>query len=168
MKKFCLCLAVLLSAALTVMAQNEPYKMISLEEVVKHGGHCDFNTETCEARFDGNSDRWFDVPGFQGDFSEHSNIEMEVLESNVILKFVIRYKNEEGKTKEVNCATLYGQMGKGISKKKTLKLDLSKDGEFAEQLKSMVALRVAMGKPANNAEEGDAWYCKFGTRVIVK
>lgn len=168
MKKLGLLFAGLM-IVLGISAQNEPYKIFSMEDVTRVGKNCDYDPDTRTAVFKDKWDRWFDVPSMQGDFSEHSKIQFDVLESNVILKVVLRYRGEDGKTKEATIGTLYGQMGKVISSKKTIKLDLKgKEGEFAEALKSLVGLRISMGKVCDGVEEGEEWKCVFGSQFIVK
>lgn len=162
-------LAFVAGAMLNLSAQNAPYKIISMEDVSKWGSKCDYDTETCTARFSGSSDRWFDIPGVQGDLTEHSKIELDVLQSNVLLRFVVRYMDENNQRKEQVVATLYGQMGKSINKKKTLKVDLAGDGgKYADILKNVTAIRISMGKPCEDAEEGEEWIVKFGTQFIIK
>ena len=169
MKKIFLLLAMVAGMTLTMSAQNEPFKIISMEEVSKTGSKCDYDAETCTAHFTGNSDRWFDIPGVQGDLTEHSKVEVDVLKSNVLLRFVVRYINENGERKEQVVATLYGQMGKSINKKKTLKVDLAGEGgKYADILKNVTAIRISMGKPCEDAEEGEEWLVKFGTQFIIK
>lgn len=157
-----------MGAVLNVSAQKEPYKIVSMEDVTRWGSNCDYDAETCTATYKGPYSRWFDIPGMTGDFSEHSKIRLDVLESTVMLKFVIRYRDEDGKTQEVTAATLYRQMGSTITKKKTIKLDLAgNDGEYKEMLKNCVGIRVSMAKAVDGAEEPE-WMTKFGTQFIVE
>lgn len=169
MKQIFLICALIVGAMLNLSAQNEPYKIASLENVSKWGGNCDYDTETCTAYFTGKYDRWFDIPGVQGDLTDHSKVQVDVLESNVILKFVVRYMDENNERKEQVVATLYGQMGNRISKKKTIKLDLAgENAKYAHILKNVVGIRVSMGKPVEDVEEGEEWFCHFGTQFIIK
>lgn len=166
MKKIIMLFAAVVCVALTAMAQKEPYKVVSMEDVVKFSSNCEYDTETCTASFVGPYNRWFDIPGISGDLREHSMVNLDVLQSNIILKFVVRYRDAEGKTQEFTSATLYGQMGNGISKKKTLKLDLAgKDGENRELLENVIAIRISMAKAIENAEE--PWSCQFGTKFML-
>lgn len=168
MKNFILMLILVMGAVLNVSAQKEPYKIVSMEDVTRWGNNCEYDTETCTAKYKGPYARWFDIPGMTGDFSEHSKIRLDILESTVMLKFVIRYRGEDGKTQEVTAATLYRQMGSTITKKKTIKLDLAgNDGEYKEMLKNCVGIRVSMAKAVDGAEESE-WMTKFGTQFIIE
>ena len=123
------------------------------------------STEACTATFKGSYDRWIDLPGLSGDLTGHTKLEATILKSNVILTFNIRYKDADGKTQQVKAQTFYGQMGKEITSKKTLKVDLTNKGKIDDDiLKNVTSVRVSMAKQASGAEE--PWYCQFGDIVV--
>ena len=153
MKKLVSLLILAMGMTVALFAADEPFQIVSMEDVAKWGSNCDYDSEKCEATFTGSYDRWFDLPGVQGDYSKHSKIQVDVLKSNVILKFVLRFRTAEGKTDQVTVATLYGQMGSSITKKKTIKLDLrGEDGQYTEQLKNLQSIRISMAKLCEDAE----------------
>ena len=164
MKKLMLMFALVALFATNSMAQS-PWKIIDMEYVTKHGGNCQYDDETCTATFKGSYDRWLDLPGLSGDLTGHTKLEATILKSNVILTFNIRYKDADGKTQQVKAQTFYGQMGREITSKKTLKVDLTNKGKIGDDiLKNVVGVRVSMAKQASGAEE--PWYCQFGDIVV--
>ena len=164
MKKLMLIFALVALFATNVSAQA-PWKIIDMEYVTRHGGNCDYDDETCTANFKGSYDRWIDLPGLSGDLTGHTKLEAVILKSNVILTFNVRYKDADGKTQQVKAQTFYGQMGKGIDSKKTLKVDLTNKGKIDDDmLKNVVSVRVSMAKQAAGAEE--PWFCQFGDIVV--
>ncbi len=165
MKKLMLMFALVALFATNVAAQT-PWKVIDMEYVTKHGSNCQYDDETCTATFKGSGDRWFDLPGLSGDLTGHTKLEATILKSNVILTFNIRYKDADGKTQQVKAQTFYGQMGKEITSKKTLKVDLTNKGKIGDDvLKNVVGVRVSMAKVVGGAEE--PWQVQFGD-VVVK
>lgn len=162
---FCLLCSV---ALLWAGPRKEPYQILSMEDVGKWGANCDYDVETCTAVFTGKGNRWFDLPGIQGDFSKHTRVQFDVLQSNVILKVVVRYVDEKGKTREVTCATLTDQMGYGITKRKTVRFDLRGDeDQCVGLLGNVVSVRISMAKLCDDAEDDKIWFCHFGTRIMV-
>lgn len=165
MKKLMLLFALVALFATDVAAQT-PWKVIDMEYVTKHGSNCQYDDETCTATFKGSYDRWIDLPGLSGDLTGHTKLEATILKSNVILTFNIRYKDADGKTQQVKAQTFYGQMGKEITSKKTLKVDLTNKGKIGDDvLKNVVGVRVSMAKVVGGAEE--PWQVQFGD-VVVK
>ena len=148
--------------------RKEPYQILSLEDVAKWGPNCDYDVETCMALFQGSGNRWFDLPGIQGDYSQHTLLQLEVLQSNVILKVVLRYADENGKTREITCATLTDQMSYGITKKRNIKIDLRGDeDQCVGLLDNVVGVRISMAKLCDGSEDDKIWFCHFGTRFMV-
>ena len=165
MKKLMLMFALVALFATNVAAQT-PWKVIDMEYVTKHGSNCQYDDETCTATFKGSGDRWFDLPGLSGDLTQHAKFDMPVLKSNVRLSIYLRYKDADGKTQQVKAQTFYGQMGKEITSKKTLKVDLTNKGKIGDDvLKNVVGVRVSMAKVVGGAEE--PWQVQFGD-VVVK
>ena len=164
MKKLMFMFALVALFATNSMAQA-PWKIIDMEYVTKHGGNCQYDDETCTATFKGSYDRWIDLPGLSGDLTGHTKLEATILKSNVILTFNIRYKDADGKTQQVKAQTFYGQMGKEITSKKTLKVDLTNKGKIGDDvLKNVVGVRVSMAKQVAGAEE--PWQVQFGDIVV--
>jgi hypothetical protein len=146
---------------MSVSAFAQTAKTIDMEDVTRIGSKCEYDDETCTATFTGQWDRWVDLPGVKGDISATPNISVEVLKSNIILKFCVRYTNNEGKTEQVDVATVYGQMGKAITSKKVVKLNLleaSKGKLTEDMLKNVVSLRLAVGKTIGD----EPWEIQFG------
>ncbi len=146
---------------LGVSAFAQTAKTIDMEDVTRIGSKCEYDDETCTATFTGQWDRWIDLPGVKGDLTATPNISVEVLKSNIILKFCVRYRNAEGKTEQVDVATVYGQMGKVITSKKVVKLNLleaSKGKLTEEMLKDVVSVRLAVGKTLGD----EPWEIQFG------
>jgi hypothetical protein len=136
-------------------------KIIDMEDVTRIGGKCEYDDETHTATFTGQWDRWIDLPGVKGDISATPNISVEVLKSNIVLKFCVRYVNAEGKTEQVDVATVYGQMGKPITSKKVVKLNLieaSKGKLTEDMMKNVSSVRLAVGKTL----EEEPWEIQFG------
>ncbi len=148
--------------------RKEPYLILSMEDVGKWGANCDYDVETCTATFTGSSNRWFDLPGMQGDFSKHTRVQFDVMGSNVVLKVVVRYVDENGKTREITCATLTDQMGYGITKRKTVRFDLRGDeDQCVGLLKNVLSVRISMAKLSDGSEDDKIWFCHFATRLMV-
>ena len=138
-----------------------------MEDVTKISPNCDYDEENCIAVFTGKNNRWIDLPGVKGDILSTPILSMEILKSNIVLKVAIRYKDADGKTVQADAATLYGQMGKEITSKKDIKLNLltASNGKITEEmLKNVVSLRLAMGKAVN---EDAPWNIQFG-KVILR
>ena len=164
MKKILFILCLMAAMTVTVSAQT-PWKIITMEDVTRHGKNVEWNDETCTATFKGKWDRWIDVPGIRGDLTEHSKMKMTILMSDCMLIIVVRYKDAEGKTKELATNTLYGSMGKSIEAKKVVNIDLTNGGKTdPEILKNCVGLRVSMAKGVDGKEE--PWICQFGEIVF--
>ena len=164
MKKLMFVFALVALFATNSMAQA-PWKIIDMEYVTKHGGNCQYDDETCTATFKGSYDRWIDLPGLSGDLTGHTDLEATILKSNVILSFNIRYKDADGKTQQVRSQTFYSQMGKEITSKKMLKVDLTNKGKIGDDvLKNVVGVRVSMSKAVGDGEE--PWFCQFEDIVI--
>lgn len=164
MKKLMLMFALVTLFTTNVLAQT-PWKIVDMEYVTKHGGNCAYDNETCTATFKGSYDRWFDLPELSGDLTEHTKLSVTVLKSNIILTFNVRYRDADGKIQQIKAQTFYGQMGKGINAKKTLKVDLSNKGKITDEiLKNVISIRVSMAKEASGAEE--PWFCQFGDIVV--
>ena len=164
MKKLMLLFALVALFATNSMAQA-PWKIIDMEYAVKYGSNCDYDDETCTATFKGQYNRWIDLPGLSGDLTGHTKLEAVILKSNVILTFNIRYKDADGKTQQVKAQTFYGQMGKEITSKKTLKVDLTNKGKIGgDVLKNVTSVRVSMAKAVAGAEE--PWQVQFGDIVV--
>lgn len=164
MKKLTMIICLLAAFAMGAYAQ-EPWKIIDMEDVVKHGSHCDFDDETCTAEFTGSQDRWFDLPGVSGDLTGHTKLDLEILKSTCILKICVRYKDADGKTQQVTAVTPYSQMGKTIESKKIIKVDLADKGKVSEEmLKNVTSIRIAMAKAVDGNEE--PWTVQFGNVAI--
>lgn len=147
----------------TVKAQSKgtPWKIINMEEATRWGGNADFDDATSTVSFTGSSDRWIDVPGVKGDISGHTQMEFNILKSDCVMRVNLRYKDADGKVQQVACQTFYGQMGKVIKAKKTIKCDLTNDGKIpAEAFKNVVSIRISMAKNAAGSEE--PWNIQFG------
>lgn len=171
MKRYCILLSLLLLTAAMMWAapRKEPYQILSMEDVGKWGANCDYDVETCVATFTGKANRWFDLPGVQGDYSKHTHFQLDVLQSNVVLKVVVRYVDENGKTREITCATLTDQMGYGITKKQTVRFDLRGDeDQCVGLLKNIISVRISMAKLCDGAEDDQVWFCRFGTQLIIR
>lgn len=163
MKKMFFLLTAMFAFAMCVNAQSEvtPWQIYSMEEVNKMGSNTEFDNETCTAIFKGNGDRWIDIPGLKGDISAHTTLLLNILQSDCVLKICVRYKDESGKTQQAIAETLYGRMGKCITDKKELKVDLTGKGQItSEMLKGVVSVRIAMAKGADGKKE--PWSVKFG------
>lgn len=167
MKKFFYLVALLALFALNANAQSTPWKIIDMEDVSRHGGNAAYDDETLTVTFKGKNDRWIDLPGLKGDLTGHHVIVMNIEKSDVVLKIAVRYKDEEGKTKQVDAMTLYSRMGKPITKSTELKIDLLGKGSkaSADILKDVVSIRVAMAKPATDRPD-EPWEVQFG-QVLV-
>lgn len=164
MKKLMLMFALVTLFTTNVLAQT-PWKIVDMEYVTKHGGNCAYDDETCTATFKGSYDRWFDLPELSGDLTDHTKLSVTVLKSNIILTFNVRYRDADGKIQQIKAQTFYGQMGKEINAKKTLKVDLSNKGKITDEiLKNVTSIRVSMAKEAFGAEE--PWFCQFGDIVV--
>lgn len=164
MKKLMLMFALVALFTTNVMAQS-PWKIVDMEYITKTGGNCEYDDETCTATFKGKYDRWFDLPELSGDLTNHKNMSVTVLKSNVILSFYVRYRDADGNIKQVSAQTFWMQMGKGIDNKKTFKVDLSNKGKISDDiLKNVTSIRVSMAKEASGAEE--PWFCQFGDIVV--
>lgn len=156
-------LSIMLGTA--AFAQNAPWKFISMEEVSRHGGNAEYDDETCTAYFKGSSDRWIDLPGVNGDLNGHTDLTLNVLKSEVILSVFVRYKDEDGQTKQVKAVTFYRQTGKPINKLTALKVDLTNGGEITEEmLANVTSIRVAMAKPCVDKDE--PWSVTFADSMI--
>lgn len=169
MKRTTLAIIISLVLAATATAQretgNEPWRIINMEDVSRHGGNCEFDDETCTATFRADRDRWIDIPGLRGDLSEHTNVVMNILKSDCLLKVAVRYKDADGKTQQADCCTFYRQMGKPLTKAKDIKFDLTGNGKIpVEWLRNVVSIRIAMAKPVGGL--GEPWQVKFG-KVLV-
>ena len=169
MKKIGLIFCLLCSVALLwASPRKEPYQILSMEDVGKWGANCDYDVETCMAVFKGSGNRWFDLPGVQGDYSKHTRVQFDVLQSNVILKVVVRYVDENGKTREITCAQLNDQMGYGISKKHTVKFDLRGDeDQCVGLLGNVISVRISMAKLCEGSEDDKIWFCHFAPRFMI-
>ena len=153
-------IALLATFTLTTMAQT-PWKIVDMEDVSKHGANAQYDDETCTATFKGKWDRWIDLPGVKGDLTEHTKLNMTILKSTCMLRVALRYKDAEGKMKQVDVSTLYSTMGKSIDAKKVAKIDLTNKGKVdAEILKNVEAIRIAMAKAVDGNEE--PWMVQFG------
>ena len=167
MKKSFLLFAAIFVFAMYTNAQNEstPWQICNMEDVSRMGSNTEFDTETCTATFKGNSDRWVDVPGLKGDLSAHTTMMLNVLQSDCVLKICVRYKDENGKVQQTEAETLYGRMGKSITEKKALKIDLTGKGKVtSDMLKNVVSVRLAMAKGADGKKE--PWTIKFGKAYL--
>lgn len=160
MKRLAMMVALLATMTLGTMAQT-PWKIIDMEGVTKHGGNCDYDDETCTATFKEKWDRWFDLPEVSGDLTQHTQLNMTFLKATCMLKVVLRYKDAEGKIKQVDASTLYGTMGKTIDKKKSTKIDLTNKGKIGEDvLKNVTSIRISMAKAVDGNEA--PWMVQFG------
>lgn len=117
MKKLMLMFALVALFTTNVMAQS-PWKIVDMEYITKTGGNCEYDDETCTATFKGKYDRWFDLPELSGDLTNHKNMSVTVLKSNVILSFYVRYRDADGNIKQVSAQTFWMRMGKGIDNKR--------------------------------------------------
>lgn len=163
MKKSLILLFAVFAITMHVSAQNEvtPWQIFNMEEVSKIGHNTEFDSETCTATFKGNSDRWLDIPGLSGDISAHTALTVNILQSDCVLKFCVRYKDENGKTQQVVAESLYGRMSKPITEKKALKVDLTGKGQITtDMLKNVSSIRIAMAKGSDGKAE--PWSVKFG------
>ncbi len=150
---------------LSVSAQKTPWKFISMEEVTRHGGNATWDEETFTASFVGSSDRWIDLPGIKGDINGHTNLTLNLTKSEVIISVFVRYKDEEGNTKQVKACTLYRQTGKPIEKPTALKIDLTDGGNITEEiLANVTSIRVAMAKPCVDKDE--PWVVTFADSML--
>lgn len=166
MKKIIMFICFLAAFTSSVMAQSEPWKIINLEDVTRHGKNVDWDDETCTATFKGKWDRWIDVPDVRGDLTEHTKLEMTILKSDCMLKIVLCYKGADGKTAEKTSNTFYSSMNKTIEDKKVIKADLTDKGKIGEDiLKNIVGIRISMAKGVDGKEE--PWTCQFG-EIIIK
>ena len=164
MKKLMLIFALVALCTVNLNAQT-PWKIIDMEFATAHGGNCEYDDETCTATFKGQYNRWVDLPGFSGDITGHTNLSVEILKSNVILRFCVRYRTADGKTEQIDAQTFWGSMGKEIKAKKTLKVDLTNGGKIdPEVFKTVTSIRVAMTRPASGAEE--PYFAQFGEIVV--
>lgn len=146
------------------MAQT-PWKIIDMEFVTDRGGNCEYDDENCIATFKERYNRWVDLPGLNGDLTGHTKLKVDILKSNVILRFCVRYRDTSGKIQQVDAQTFYGSMGKEIKTKKTLNVDLTNGGKLdSEIFKDITSIRVAMAKPASGAEE--PYFVQFGQVVV--
>lgn len=153
--------ALLATFTLTTMAQSTPWKIIDMEMVNRHGGNCDYDDETCTATFTQKWDRWIDLPGVSGDITGHTQLNMVIKKSTCMLKVVLRYKDADGKTQQVDASTLYYSMGKTIESDKKVKVDLTNKGKIGEDvLKNIVSIRISMAKAVDGNEE--PWEVQFG------
>lgn len=165
MKKIGMMIALMAMFCLTATAQT-PWKIINMEEVTRHGGNADYDDETCTVEFKGSSDRWIDLPGVNGDLTEHTQLNMTIKKSTCMLKICLRYKDSEGKNKQVDASTLYYSMGKSIDKDKKCKIDLTNKGKIGEDvLKNITSIRIAMAKAVDGNEE--PWSVQFGEVTIL-
>ena len=159
-----MCVCLMAMFAVTMNAQT-PWKIIDLEQVVKHGGNCDFDDETLTATFKEKWDRWFDLPEVSGDLTGHTKLTMVIKKSTCMLKVVLRYKDVEGKQQQVDAATFYRQMGKTIDKDTKIDCDLTNKGKIGEDiLKSVTSIRISMAKAVDGNEE--PWETQFGEVTI--
>lgn len=157
--------AILATFTLTAMAQA-PWKIIDMEQVNRHGGNCDYDDETCTATFTGSSDRWIDLPGVSGDLTGHTQLNMTIKRSTCMLKVCLRYKDDDGKTQQVDAAVLYYNMGSTIESPKAMKIDMTNKGKVdASIFKNIVSIRIAMAKAVDGNEE--PWEVQFG-EVSIK
>ena len=146
--------------AVNTVAQT-PWKIIDMEDVSRHGSNADYDDETLTATFKNDKDRWIDLPGVSGDLTEHTKLHVKILKSNCMLKFAVRYKDENGKAQQAVVATCYSSMGKTIDKEKLLKIDLTNKGKVTpEMLKNVIGIRVAMAKGVDGKES--PWEVQFG------
>jgi hypothetical protein len=167
MKKVISLFIVVFAFSVYANAQSEttPWQIYNLEEVNRMGSNTEFDAETCTATFKGNGDRWIDVPGMKGDISEHTTLVLNILQSDCVLKICVRYKDENGKVQQTEAETLYGRMGKSITEKKALKIDLTGKGKVtSDMLKNVVSVRLAMAKGADGKKE--PWTIKFGKAYL--
>ena len=164
MKKFAFMYALMAMFCVTAMAQT-PWKILDMEDVTRHGSNADYDDETTTVTFKGDRDRWIDLPGLKGDLTGHTTLEVNIEKSDVILKFAIRYKDANGKTQQHNGVTLWGRMGKAITKPTKLKVDLTNKGKIEDDIfKDVVSIRVAMAKACTDKTE--PWEVKFGEVVV--
>lgn len=161
MKKLAMMIALMATMTLNAVAQSTPWKIVDMEDVSKHGANAQYDDETCTVTFKNKWDRWIDLPGVKGDLTEHTQLNLTIKKSTCMLKVAIRYKDEEGKTKQVDAATFYSSMGKTIDKDKTIKVDLTNKGKIGEDiLKDVISIRIAMAKAVDGNEE--PWMTQFG------
>lgn len=164
MKKLILILALVAMCVTNAAAQN-PWKIVDMEGVTKHGSKADYDNETLTATFFGQSDRWIDLPDVKGDLSEHTTLELNIEKSDCVLRIALRYKDADGKTQQTNVATCYGSMANPVTKHKTLKIDLTNKGKItADMLSQVVGIRIAMAKPSTDKVE--PWDVTFGEVAI--
>lgn len=160
MKKFAFAFALMAMFTVNAMAQT-PWKIVDMEDVSRHGSNADYDDETTTVTFKNDKDRWIDLPGIKGDITEHTMLHVKILKANCMLKFAIRYKDENGKTQQAIAATCYSSMGKTIDKEKLLKIDLTNKGKIGEEvLKNVISIRVAMAKGVDGKES--PWEVQFG------
>lgn len=165
MKRLVMLFCLMAAFTVTTMAQSTPWKIINMEDVTRHGKNCEWDDETCTATFKGKWDRWIDLPDVRGDLTEHTNMEMTILKADCLLKVVLRFKGEDGKTQEKTSNTFYSSMNKTIKSKKVIKVDITDKGKIGEDiLKNIVGIRISMAKGVDGKEE--PWTCQFGEIVI--
>ena len=168
MKRLVMFVALVATVALSAVAQKKgatPWKIVDMEQVNRHGGNADYDDETCTVTFKGSSDRWIDLPEVSGDLTGHTQLNMTINKSTCMLKVCLRYKDAEGKTKQVDAATLYYNMGKTIDSDKKMKIDINNKGKVDEEiLKNIVSIRLAMAKAVDGNEE--PWEVQFGEVTI--
>lgn len=162
MKKITYLFVLVMAMFFVTSAQAQtPWKIINMEEATRWGGNASFDDETSTVSFTGSSDRWIDVPGLNGDISRHTQMELNILKSDCVMRVNLRYKDADGKMQQVACQTFYGQMGKVIKAKKTIKCDLTNGGKIPEEaFKNVVSVRISMAKNAASSEE--PWSIQFG------
>ncbi len=159
---FALIVALFVSVNVLAQGKNDtPWQIFNMEEATRWGGNASFDDETVTVSFKGNNDRWIDIPNLKGDLTGHDKMTIEVLKSNCVMNVNLRYKDAEGKTKQVTCQTFWGSMAKNINGKKVLKCDLTNGGKIpAEYFKDVVGIRLAMAKAVAGEEE--PWNIQFG------
>lgn len=165
MKKVMLILALVALFVTTGMSQT-PWRIVDMEFATAHGSNCEYDDENCIATFKNKFDRWVDLPGVNGDITGHTKLSVDILKSNVVLRFCVRYRDDSGKVQQVDSQTFYGSMGKEIKEKKTLNVDLTNGGKLDDEIfKDVASIRVAMSRPAAGAEE--PYFVQFG-QIIIK
>ena len=165
MKKLSILLVFMTLCAVNMMAQSTPWKIIDMEDVSRHGSNAEYDDETLTATFKNDKDRWIDLPGVKGDINGHTMLHVKIMKANCMLKFAVRYKDENGKAQQAIAATCYSSMGKTIKKEKLLKIDLTNKGKITEaMLKDVIGIRVAMAKGVEGKES--PWEVTFGEVAI--
>ena len=165
MKKVFILACLMAVVAVNAMAEKKPWKIIDMEDVVRAGGNCDYDDETCTATFTGPYDRWIDLPGVSGDLSDHTVIDLNILKSTCMLRVVVVYKASDGTEKQEEATTFYHSMKRTITEPKVVTVDLAKNGNITtEMLENVVYIRIAMSKAVD--DNAEPWITQFGKTVI--